>query len=129
MHLSDAHHFRKMIAGVCMVVAPILLLVGMVIHPASDMDVATQVAAVADNLDAWYAAHLIALVSLVLTVPAVLGLMHMLREREVAFGHVGGGLAMVGLLAFVGLVAMELVIVGAGRAGDTAARGQRCSSV
>ena len=43
-------------------------------------------------------------------VPAVLGLMHMMREREVAFGHVGGGLAMLGLLAFAGIVAMELVM-------------------
>ncbi len=72
MHLSDAHHFRKMVAGACMVVAPLVLLVAMVVHPASDM--------------------------------------HMLREREVAFGHVGGGLAMLGLLAFAGIVGMELVI-------------------
>jgi len=43
----------------------------------------------------------------VLAVPAVLGLMHMLREREVAYGHLGGGLAMVGLLATMGIVAME----------------------
>ena len=120
MHLSDAHHSRKMVAGACMVVAPILLLAAMVIHPASDMDEATQVATIADNLDAWYAAHLIVLVSIVLTVPAVLGLMHMLRERQVTLGHVGGGLAMVGLLAFVGIVAMELVLWQLVREGDTA---------
>jgi hypothetical protein len=120
MHLSDAHHSRKMVAGACMVVAPILLLVAMVIHPASDMDEATQVATIADNLDAWYAAHLIVLVSIVLTVPAVLGLMHMLRERQVTLGHVGGGLAMVGLLAFVGIVAMELVLWQLVGQGDTA---------
>jgi hypothetical protein len=36
--------------------------------------------------------------------------MHMLREREVAFGHVGGGLAMLGLLAFAGIVGMEFAI-------------------
>jgi hypothetical protein len=110
MHLSDAHHFRKIVAGACMVVAPLVLLAAMVIHPASDMDEATQVATIADNLDAWYVAHLLALVSIALTVPAVLGLMHMLREREVAFGHVGGGLAMLGLLAFAGVVGMELVM-------------------
>src|ERR687895_2420771 len=107
MHLSDAHHSRKMLAGACMVVAPIVLLVAMVIHPASDMDEAAQVATVADNLDAWYVAHLLALVAIVLTVPAVLGLMHMLRERGVSLGHVGGGLAMLGLLAYVGVVAIE----------------------
>jgi len=110
MHLSDAHHFRKMVAGACMVVAPVVLLVSMVIHPASDMNEATQVATIADNLDAWYVAHLLALISIALTVPVVLGLMHMLREREVAFGHVGGGLAMLGLLAFAGIVGMELVM-------------------
>ena len=120
MHLSDAHHSRKMVAGACMVVAPILLLVAMVIHPASDMDEATQVATIAENLDAWYTAHLIALVAIVLTVPALLGLMHMLRERQVTLGHVGGGLGMVGLLAFVGIVAMELVLWQLVREGDTA---------
>jgi hypothetical protein len=107
MHLSDAHHSRKMVAGACMVAAPIVLLVAMVIHPASDTNEATQVATIADNLDAWYVAHLLALISIALVVPAVLGLMHMLREREVAFGHVGGGLAMLGLLAFAGIVGME----------------------
>ena len=120
MHLSDAHHSRKMVAGACMVVAPFVLLAAMVIHPASDMDEATQVATIADNLDAWYVAHLLAFVSIVLVVPAVLGLMHMLRERQVALGHVGGGLALLGLLAFTGLVAMELVLWQMAGAGDTA---------
>jgi hypothetical protein len=102
-----------------MVVAPLVLLAAMVIHPASDMDEATQVATIADNLDAWYLAHLLALVSIALMVPAVLGLMHMLREREVAFGHVGGGLAMLGLLAFTGIVAMELVLWQMAAGGDS----------
>jgi hypothetical protein len=104
-----------------MVLAPVFLLVSTVIHPPSDMDEATQVATIAENLDAWYAAHLIALVAIVLTVPALLGLMHMLRERQVALGHVGGGLAMIGLLAFVGLVAMELVMWELVSEGDQAA--------
>jgi len=105
--LSDSHHFRKTIAGMCMIAAPVLLLVGMVIHPERKDDVGAQLGVVADNMDAWFAAHLILAISLVLAVPAVLGLMHMLREREVALGHVGGGLAMVGLLATTGVVAID----------------------
>ena len=120
MHLSDAHHSRKMVAGACMVVAPVVLLAAMVIHPASDMDEATQVATIADNLDAWYVAHLLALISIAVMVPAVLGLMHMLREREVTLGHVGGGLAMLGLLATTGIVAMELVMWQMAGGGNTA---------
>jgi hypothetical protein len=110
MHLSDAHHSRKMLAGACMVLAPVVLLVATVIHPASDMDEAAQVATIAANLDAWYLAHLLALVAVVVTVPALLGLMHMLRERQVALGHVGGGLAMIGLLAYVGIIGIELAM-------------------
>ena len=105
--LSDSHHFRKTIAGMCMIVAPLLLVVGMIVHPESKTDVGDQLAVVSANMDQWYAAHLILAISLVLAVPAVLGLMHMLREREVAYGHLGGGLAMVGLLATMGVVAME----------------------
>jgi hypothetical protein len=105
--LSDAHHFRKLVAGACMIVAPLLLLIAAVIHPESKTDEGSQLAVIAEDLDAWFAAHLIALIAIALAVPAVLGLMHMLREREVAFGHVGGSLALLGLLAYVGIVAIE----------------------
>src|SRR5918992_4564865 len=120
MHLSDAHHSRKMLAGACMVVAPLVLLAATVIHPASDMDEAAQVATIADNLDAWYVAHLLALVAIVLTVPVVLGLMHMLRERQVSLGHVGGGLAVLGLLAYTGIVGIELAMWQMAGGGNTA---------
>jgi hypothetical protein len=92
--LSDSHHFRKTLAGACMIGAPLLMLVVAVIHPELKEDEAAQ---------------LVALPAIALFVVAALGLMHMLREREVAFGHVGGGLAVLGLLAFVGVIAVELV--------------------
>jgi hypothetical protein len=107
MHISDSHPFRNMIAGLCMIVAPLLLLVGLVVHPESNSDEAAQLAIVRDNLDAWYASHLLLLVSIALAFPAVLGLMHMLRVRQAALGHVGGGLSLLGLLAFVGIVAID----------------------
>ena len=106
-YLSDAHHFRKLVAGACMVIAPLLVLVSEVIHPAEKSSSREQLTVIARHLDRWYAAHLIALVAIALLVPAVLGLMHMLRERQVAWGHVGGGLALLGLLAVTGIVAVE----------------------
>jgi hypothetical protein len=99
MHLSDAHHFRKMVAGICMMLAPLVLLVAYVVHPEAKTDEAAQIAVIADNLDAWFLAHLLALIAIVLMVPAVLGLMHMLREREVSLGREAGDrAAMVALL-------------------------------
>ena len=107
LNLSDSHHFRKTVAGVCMVASPLVLLVGMVIHPERTTDEGAQLAVIADNLDAWFLAHLLVLIAIALALPATLGLMHMLRERQVAWGHVGGGLALLGLLATTGIVAIE----------------------
>jgi len=122
--LSDSHHFRKMVAGVCMIGAPLLLLVGVIVHPESKSNVGEQLAVIAGNLDEWYISHLIVATALVLAVPAVLGLMHMLREREVAFGHIGGALAMLGLLATTAVVAIEGFVgwqAGAASGADAAA--------
>src|SRR3954469_23964102 len=86
--ISDAHHFRKMVAGFCMLFAPLCMLVGFIVDP-----------------DASYA---FLFIGAVLMVPAALGLMHMLREREVAFGHLGGGLSLIGLMGMAGLVGMDV---------------------
>src|SRR5947209_16312716 len=86
--ISDAHHFRKMVAGFCMVFAPLCMLVGFVADP-----------------DAEYA---FLFAGAVLMVPAALGLMHMLREREIALGHLGGGLALIGLMGTSALIAMDV---------------------
>ena len=88
--ISDAHHFRKMVAGFCMLFAPICLLIGFIVDP-----------------DASYA---FLFVGAILMVPAALGLMHMLREREVAAGHLGGALALVGTMAAIGSTAIGMVM-------------------
>jgi hypothetical protein len=105
-----AHRTRKQIAAICMLVAPALLLVSAIVQPELDTDEAAQLGFVADSPDAWYITQLLALGAIVLAVPAVLGFMHMLRERRVLFGHVGGGLALAGLLAITGVVAIQLVV-------------------
>jgi hypothetical protein len=86
--ISDAHHFRKMVAGFCMVFAPLCVLVGFIADP-----------------DASYA---FLFAGAILMVPAALGLMHMLREREVAMGHVGGGLSLIGLMGMAALIGMDV---------------------
>jgi hypothetical protein len=119
--LSDAHHFRKMVAGTCMVLGSLTALAAGIIQPDPSLNEANQLAIVAGHPDAWYASQMLSLLAIVLAVPAVLGLMHMLRERDVAFGHVGGGLALVGLLAYTGIVTIGLVQWQMAAAGNTGA--------
>jgi len=94
-----------------MIAAPVVLLVGAVVHPQGKDAAAAHLAVVADNPDRYYAAHAIILAGLALFLPAILGLMHVLRERATAFGHVGGGLAMIGLFGATAVVAVDGIAV------------------
>jgi hypothetical protein len=108
--ISNAHHFRKVVAGLCLMAAPAFALVATIVSPSLHTSEAAQLAAVAGDPDRWYVANLLGLVAIVLGVPAVLGLMHMLRERRVAAGHVGGAFALFGLLMFMAGTAISMVV-------------------
>src|SRR5207244_10730049 len=88
---------------------------------ASSTKEAAILRAIGGHADRFYISTLLAIAGIVLLLPAVLGLMHMLRERRVAFGHVGGALALVGVMMFmlfggVSLVQWQMVRGGADRA-------------
>ena len=99
MGFSDSQHLRKTVAGLCMVLGPLLVLVAFVLSPRLETDAAAQLRVAAEHVDRFYLVNLLAMVGVALLFPAVLGLMHMVRERRPFEGAVGGGLAFVGLLA------------------------------
>src|SRR5688572_17145424 len=100
-NLSDAHHFRKTVAGICMILAPVLFLISAILAPSSDNDAGAILNAVAGDPDRFYLSTVLGIAGTVLLIPALLGLMHMLREKEVSLGHIGGGLALLGGLMFM----------------------------
>ncbi len=97
MGFSDSHHFRKTVAGWCMVVGPLLALAAFVLSPAIKGGSAAQLAEVARHQDRFLLTTLLSLAAVLLVIGIALGLMHMLRERKVAYGHIGGALALLGL--------------------------------
>src|SRR5207248_1742631 len=98
MGFSDSHHFRKMIAGVCMVVGPLLALASFVVSPALHTKVAAQLGSYAAHPDRTLLSVLFGIAAVAFVIVATLGLMHMLRERMVSYGNVGGGMALLGLV-------------------------------
>jgi len=101
MTLFDAHGFRKAVAGICMLLAPLAFLAAAIVTPTiNSTREGTILRGVASNPDRFYIATLLIILSVVFLVPAVLGLMHMLRERRVVWGHLGGALALIGTLSF-----------------------------
>jgi len=101
MKLSDPHHFRRL-AGASLVLAPLLLLASSAVSPALKSDEGAQLAVIARHPDRFYLFSILGLVSAIVLVPALLGLMHMLRERAPGWGYIGGGLMMLGNLLSIG---------------------------
>src|SRR5918911_2647978 len=99
MGFSDSHHLRKTVAGACMVLAPLLFLVAFVVSPRLETKAGKMLSVAVDHVDRFYIANLVAMIGLMLVVPAVLGVMHMLRERRPAYSALGGALTLVGVFA------------------------------
>lgn len=104
---------KRIGTGLSMILAPLLLAVGFAIHPAEKSNGAEQLQVIADNIGRWNTAHILILASAVLFIPAVLGLMHLLRYRGVWFGLFGGALAGVGVVCLGALVGVDALATSA----------------
>lgn len=109
MRFSDSHHFRKMIAGCCMVAGPLLVLASFVVSPSIHTGAGAQMRSFAAHPDRLLISTLLALAAIALILGATLGMMHMLRERQVAFGHVGGAMALLGIVSFAATFGASLL--------------------
>jgi hypothetical protein len=98
MGVSDSQHFRKTVAGVCMIVAPVLLVVAFAVSPPLETAAGKLLAATAQHQDRALISTFAAMFALILMVGVTLGLMHMMRERGAGYGNVGGAIGLLGLL-------------------------------
>lgn len=108
--LSDPRRFRRLLAGLGLTLGSALLVVVELIHPENDSDAAQLYASVSQNGRQWYLAHALALVALALAVPAVLGLMHMLKGSRPGWGHVGAAITFLGMMPLAAIIGTEFVV-------------------
>ncbi|MEA2449269.1 MAG: hypothetical protein QOG63_1201, partial [Thermoleophilaceae bacterium] len=81
-----------------------------VVSPAIKSGSAAQIAEVARHQDRFLLSMLLSMAAVLLVTGAAFGLMHMLRERMVAMGHVGGALALIGLIATMAQLGAQLAL-------------------
>jgi hypothetical protein len=117
MSFTDSHHFRKTIAGCCMVAGPLLALAAFIVSPAFKSGSAAQVAEVARHQDRFLLSGFLSLAAVALVIGGSLGLMHMLRERMVGYGNVGGVFTLVGLVFTMAQIAAQFTLWAAVRDG------------
>jgi hypothetical protein len=94
-----------------MLLAPLLLLVGFSIHPLEPHDGAQMLKVIANDAGRWNAAHILFTVSMVLSIPATVGLMDLLERKGGArFGLIGGSLTVIGVIFLTLFIGVELAM-------------------
>jgi hypothetical protein len=104
---STAERLRKVASGVCLILAPIGLTVGIWMHPKESFDPEKQLAFIAADPDRWANAHWIISASAVFLAGAVLALAHLLHERRPGHAIVGGAMGMVGAMSLMAVAFAE----------------------
>jgi len=103
LKIWDANNFRRTLAGLCLITAPLALGAADLIRISVEGDAQgtrDQFDNIAASPSAWQVTTVLNMLGIVLFVPAVLGLLHLLHHRGAVLGHIGGGLLLIGLLGF-----------------------------
>ncbi len=110
LKITDANNFRRTMVGLCLVMAPLVLLLGNIIHPGEGE--AGLVNTVAEHPGRVEAASLLIISSSVFFVPALVGLLYLLRDRGVVLGHIGVVLALIGVVGHAVWAGFQIVLLG-----------------
>ena len=92
-----ADNFRRTLAGLCLIAAPLVGLIGALLTPRVTGGLGEELAVISQHSERWLISTFLTLLSFFLLIPAVLGLANLLRYRAVALGHVGAGLVLLGV--------------------------------
>ena len=98
LKISDAAHFRRVVAGLCLVAAPVLFAVAEIATPQPSGSAAAQLATFAQHREQLVVGVLCGLASSMCFVPALFGLLHKIRDRGVVYAHVAAALIIYGLV-------------------------------
>jgi hypothetical protein len=92
----DTANFRRTLAGICLITQPFLNLISVSISPQQSTNTSEQLAMIGAYPTRFLISSLLDLLWLLLLIPAVLGLLHLLRARGALLGHIGCGFALAG---------------------------------
>lgn len=92
----DTANFRRTLAGMCLIIQPFLNLISVAVSPKQSTDTSQQLATIGAYPTRFLISSLLDLLWLLLLIPAVLGLLHLLRARGTLLGQIGCGFALAG---------------------------------
>jgi hypothetical protein len=96
LNIGSAATFRRTVAGLSLIAAPLLGLIGATLLPAFTGGMDGELAFIAAQPERWLTGLYLDLLAWPLMIVAIIGLLHLLRERAGILGHIGGGLMLLG---------------------------------
>ncbi len=111
LKIWDATNFRRTFTGLALLAAPLIDLAAALWYPRFPGDPSGDMTVIAEDPNRFLITSMLHILASVLFVPAIVGIMNLLRERGVMLAHLGGGLAVLGFLgrlAFTSLGLMQL---------------------
>jgi len=119
--LAAARRAERLTTSVSLVVGPLLMSIGDLLHPEERMSPVEQIAIVVDHASRWYTAHLLLFFGLMLLIPGLLGLTTLTAMLKPVVGYAARVLIMIGAAGMASIVtgemlASRLVLDGVGNA-------------
>jgi Domain of unknown function (DUF4386) len=102
LRLSDGRNFGRTLTGLCLIAAPVLLLIAAIVSPDVDDDnKAKELANIAAHKGSYLTGNLLWLLAAIVLIGASVGIIHLFRGRKVGLGQVAGSLMiMAGAVSF-----------------------------
>ena len=107
--LAAARRAERVTTSVSLVVGPLLMSIGDLLHPEERMSPVEQIAIVVDHASRWYTAHLLLFVGMLLFIPGFLGLTALTAMLKPVLGYVARILVMIGTAGFASIVTGEML--------------------
>jgi hypothetical protein len=110
MNLSAATpRAERVTTSASLVIGPLLMSIGDLLHPEERMLPAEQVAIVVEHASRWYTAHLLLFVGILLLIPGFLGLTALTAKLKPALGYAARILMMIGTAGFAAIISGEML--------------------
>jgi hypothetical protein len=119
--LDAARRAERVTTATSLVLGPLLMSIGDLLHPEERMLPAEQIAIVVDHASRWYTAHVLLYVGMLLFIPGFLALSTLTARLKPVQGYVARILMMIGTAGFASIItgemlASRLVLDGVGNA-------------
>jgi hypothetical protein len=111
MAISSApRDYRTLIAAASLILGPLLMAIGDLLHPEERMAPPEQIAILVDHASRWYTAHLLLFVGMMLFIPGLLALAALTEARKPAVGYAARILILVGTAAIASIFVAEMLV-------------------